>query len=481
MNSKTVGIRAKYIIAFDGEGHRILKEGVLVVQNDEIIFVGKKYSGHVDQWIDVENRMVTPGFINTHTHIDSSPMTKSFLEDFGNPQFYMSHLFDVLSPDLAYENEESVSTSVLLSAVEMLTSGTTTLIVMGTSIPDRVSEVLYKVGLRACVVPSIRSGTWQAEDGKAPIFRKHEKEGFDLLEKSVGFFSTCNKRYGGKITTMLGPDWIGGCTPELLKEVRRVAGQTGMRIQIHASESIIEVHEVLRKYGMTPIQFLESVGLLGNDLIVGHCIYVSGHGRTAYPGDGDLQLLAKYGASVAHCPWVFAKMGFIMESFAKYRKARINMSLGTDTCPQNMLLEMRYASILSKIFEKDPRATTAAHVFDAATLGGATALGRKDLGRICPGAKADLLFFRLDSPRMSPLRDPIRSIVYYADPTDIVDVMINGTMVMKDGFIAGMDVSKLSQTIQKCAEEMWDSISERDWAGRSADQVSKLSYPLWEA
>jgi cytosine/adenosine deaminase-related metal-dependent hydrolase len=174
-------------------------------------------------------------------------------------------------------------------------------------------------------------------------------------------------------------------------------------------------------------------------------------------------------------------MGFIMESFAKYRKAGINMSLGTDTCPQNMLLEMRYASILSKIFEKDPRATTAAHVFDAATLGGATALGRKDLGRICPGAKADLLFFRLDSPRMSPLRDPIRSIVYCADPTDIVDVMINGTMVMKDGFIAGMDVSKLSQTIQKCAEEMWDSIPERDWAGRSADQVSKLSYPLWEA
>ena len=279
---------------------------------------------------------------------------------------------------------------------------------------------------------------------------------------------------------MLGPTWTGNCTPELLKEIRKVAKETGMRVQIHASEAVLEFQEMLRRYGMTPIQFLESVGLLGDDLTIGHCIYISGHSWTAYPGDEDLKLLARYNTSVAHCPWVFARRGVIMESFAKYRKSGVNMSLGTDSCPQNMLLEMRYASIFSKIHERDSRATTAADVFNAATLGGARVLGRDDLGRICPGAKADLVFFKLDSPRLSPLRDPIRSVVYYADPSDISDVMVDGKMVMKNGEIEGIDLSDLSLKLQKCAEEMWKTIPKRDWAGRAADQISKLSYPLWE-
>jgi cytosine/adenosine deaminase-related metal-dependent hydrolase len=169
-----------------------------------------------------------------------------------------------------------------------------------------------------------------------------------------------------------------------------------------------------------------------------------------------------------------------MESFARYRNAGVNMSIGTDSCPQNMLLEMRYAAMLSKIHERDPRATTAAQVYDAATLGGARAVGRDDLGRIAPRAKADLLFFTLDSPRMRPLRDPIRNIVYYADPMDITGVMIGGKMVMKNGEIQGIDASELPLKLQGCAEEVWNSIPQRDWAGRAVDDFSMHSYPSWE-
>ena len=350
---------------------------------------------------------------------------------------------------------------------------------MGTETPELVSDILYDTGMRGYVIPTIRSGFFYTRDGKVPEFNKSEKQGYEQLEKTLEFFETCKQQYDGRIKTMLGPAWTASVVPELLQEIRKTAEQTGLRIQIHTSEAVIEFREIVRRHGMTPIQLLESIGLLGEDLIIGHCIYISGHSWTTYPGDGDLELLAKYKVSVAHCPWVFFRKGAILESFAKYRNAGVNMSIGTDACPQNNLLEMRYAALLSKVYQRDPRATTAAHVFDAATLGGAKAVGRDDLGRISPGAKADLLFFKLDSPRMRPVRDPIRNIVYYADPTDISDVMIDGNMVVKNGEIKGVDVPALSATLQEHAERMWDTIPERDWAGRSVDQLSPPSYALW--
>jgi cytosine/adenosine deaminase-related metal-dependent hydrolase len=479
-SSKRLGIRGNYIVAFDGNTHRILKEGILVIENDKIVSVGKKYEGTVDQWIEANDRVITPGFLNTHCHINGAPLAKTIVDDIGNPQFSMSCLFDESYPNLQYRTEETIAASTAMSMVELLKSGTTTAVVMGVGDAEQVADIMHGVGMRGYVIPAIRSGSFFSSDGKVPAFKKVEKEGFDLLEKALVFSEICKKNYDGKIDTMLGPTWTANVVPELLKEIRKTAQQTGLRIQIHASEAVVEFREILRRHGMTPIRFLKSLGLLGNDLIIGHCIYISGHSWTTYPGDEDLRLLAQHGVSVAHCPWVFARKGAILESFSKYQKAGVNMSIGTDACPQNILLEMRYAALLSKICERDPRVTTAAHVFDAVTLGGARALGRDDLGRISPGAKADLLFFRLDSPRMRPVRDPIKNIVYYADPEDIAEVMIGGKMVMKHGQIEGIDIPALSETLQRYAEQMWKTIPEKDWAGRSVDQLSPFSYPLWE-
>lgn len=145
-----------------------------------------------------------------------------------------------------------------------------------------------------------------------------------------------------------------------------------------------------------------------------------------------------------------------------------------------MLEALRYAAVVSKIADRSTELATAADVFDAATLGGAKALGRDDLGRIAPGAKADLLFWAGQSLWMTPLRDPIRNIVYNAQAEDIRHVMIDGEMVMQDRKLTNIDEDQVTADLQAAAERMWSRLPEGDWNNRTVDQLSPNAYKPFE-
>lgn len=235
------------------------------------------------------------------------------------------------------------------------------------------------------------------------------------------------------------------------------------------------LYEMLKRHGKTPIAWLRDIGFLQDNVILGHAIIVGGTSWTNYPA-GDLDIMAETGCSLAHAPWVFARRGIIMESFCKYQQAGINMTLGTDTCPQDMIQAMRWAAVPSKIVERNTKATTAADVFNAATLGAAEALGREDLGRLCAGAKADFVVFSGDSTNIVPLRDPVKNIVYSAETKDVEMVFINGKPVVEDGKVLGCDERMLNQKMQSAGEKLWSRISSHDWANRSTDELSPLSF-----
>jgi cytosine/adenosine deaminase-related metal-dependent hydrolase len=189
--------------------------------------------------------------------------------------------------------------------------------------------------------------------------------------------------------------------------------------------------------------------------------------------------MADHGCSVAHAVWVFARRGVAMESFARYRDRGVNMTLGTDTCPQSMLEAMKFAAVISKTIERQTETTTAADVFNAATLGGAKALGRDDLGRIAVGAKADLLLFDAESTWLAPLRDPIKNVVYSAQASDVHTVLVNGKVVLRDRQVLTVDEQAVNRALQEAGERMWSKMDGHDWGKRTADELSPQSFPAW--
>jgi cytosine/adenosine deaminase-related metal-dependent hydrolase len=247
---------------------------------------------------------------------------------------------------------------------------------------------------------------------------------------------------------------------------------------VHTSQSVVEFNEMLARHGKTPIAWLSDLGVLGPNAILGHAIVVGGSSWTNYPA-GDVAIMADAGCSVAHAVWVFARRGIAMESFGAYRRAGVNMSLGTDTNPQSVIEAMRWAAVVSKIVERETESTTAAHVFDAATLGGARALGRDDLGRIVAGARADLVLWKGDSWGLTPLRDPVKNIVYNATAEDVERVWVNGRLVVEGGHVLAADEKTIFAALQAGAERMWPRMHRFDWAGRGVDALSPQTYPEW--
>jgi 5-methylthioadenosine/S-adenosylhomocysteine deaminase len=235
---------------------------------------------------------------------------------------------------------------------------------------------------------------------------------------------------------------------------------------------------MLGRHGQTPVAWLRDLGVLGSNAILGHAIVIGGSSWTNYPA-GDVAIMADAGCSVAHAVWVFARRGVVMESFAGYRRAGVNMSLGTDTNPQSVIEAMRWAAVVSKIVERNTEATIAAHVFDAATLGGARALGRDDLGRIAPGAKADMVLWKGASWGMTPLRDPVKNIVYNATAEDVDRVWVDGRLVVDGGRVRAADERAILAALQAGGERMWPRMDRFDWAGRDADTLSPQTYPEW--
>jgi cytosine/adenosine deaminase-related metal-dependent hydrolase len=225
---------------------------------------------------------------------------------------------------------------------------------------------------------------------------------------------------------------------------------------------------------------LEDVGLMSDTLNIGHGNFTCDNPAIAYSGSHDLEIMGRHRCSISHCPVNVARRGRFLNSFKSYKAAGVNVALGTDTYPRDMLLQMRNASYQGKIAAGDLTSATAAEVFEAATLGGARSLGRTDIGRLSPGAKADIVTIDMtggDTLRWGPVRDPIKSMIDCGIGDDVHTVIVDGVVRMEAGHIPGVDFAGLRLAAQAAGERIWDGWQEWDTLGRTVQEMSPMSFP----
>jgi cytosine/adenosine deaminase-related metal-dependent hydrolase len=312
-------------------------------------------------------------------------------------------------------------------------------------------------------------------DASGTHYHFDEEAGRRGLDDAVRFCKEYEGIQEDRIRTMLFPYMFDTCSEGLLKATRRKADELGVPIHMHTSQYLPEYHEIIRRHGKTPVHFLHDIGFLGPKTILTHLLYTSLNPVSPAPDrplrdPQDVEMLAGTETTLGHTPAVWARIGLPFHSYAKFRDAGVNIAIGTDAFPMDMFMEMRTAAIMAKGIERDRTAATARDVFNAATLGGAKALDRSDLGRLAPGAKADIVVVDLTGLHTALTYDPIKTMVYFASQSDIETVIVDGKKVVEKGRIPGLDEEKLAREADEINHE---------WA-RKRGLVYHASLKEWE-
>jgi 5-methylthioadenosine/S-adenosylhomocysteine deaminase len=449
----------------------------VAIRDNEIVFLDKGYDGGADAEVDCTQRLVLPGLVNIHTHPTSEPLRKGITDETRSPGFWHSSLYEFLT---VFNNDQEGSLAAMRVALaELLMSGVTTVVDISPPFPGWI-DTLAESGIRAIAAPMFRDARWFTKNGHQLDYAWDKRAGREGFENARRLIDLAIQHPSGRLSGMMMPAQIDTCSPELIRDAYDYAVERRLPLQIHASQSVNEFHEMFRRHGRTPIGWLHSIGALGRHTIIGHGIFLDHHPWLHWPTRGDLSLLRDTGATVAHCPTVFMRRGIAMNTFGAYARQGINLGIGTDTYPHNFLEEMRSAFTISRAVAGTVDDVTTLDVFNAATLGGARALLRDDIGRLKVGAKADLLLVDIKHPSMMPLREPLRSLLYVAADRAVRDVYVDGLRVVADGRALNIDYQAASEALEDAQLRSMREVPRLDWANRSADQLAPLVLPISE-
>lgn len=466
---------ADLAIAWDATAkeHVYLSDADVAFRDGVLTFVGRGFDGAADAVIEGAGLMVMPGLVNIHSHPSSEPMNKGFTDEVGTPGLYNSSLYEYLP--IFRADADAVPSCVRVAMSELLLSGVTTVADLSMAHPGWL-DLLAEAGMRVCIAPMFRSARWFTKNGHVVEYEWDEKAGEKAMAEALTLIERAEQHECGRLFGMVVPAQIDTCSETLLRESRQEAKARGVSWQIHAAQSVVEFHEITRRHGYTPIGWLDSMGLLSERAIIGHGIFLDDHPSTPWHTRTDLSRLAETGTTVAHCPTVFARRGIALKDIGRYRRAGVNLGLGTDTYPHNMLDEMRLAAYIARTQATDPRTLTSADLFHAATIGGATALGREDIGRLAVGCRADFSLVDVTHPRMRPARDPLRSLIYAAGDDALKAVYVDGRRVVEDGEVLTMDYRAAAAHLHEAQKRIEGQVPQRDWAHRSAEQIAPTTF-----
>jgi 5-methylthioadenosine/S-adenosylhomocysteine deaminase len=478
---------ADWVVAWDARAlqHVYLRDADVVFRGSSIIHVGPVWQGEADEVINCTGRMLMPGLVNIHAHPSSTLEAKSLIEEVATIQLGSSLLYDIYkSINLGAPYKRA---SLSASLAELLKGGSTTVVdisyvpAAGTyPAVEGWAETMADSGIRAYVGAQAASAVHYTPDGHTPALRWAADGGERALREAVDIADEAVRHGSGRVGAVLAAAQADSVTPELLRDLKAEARAGGWSTSIHTSQSPIEFREMMHRTGRTSIGWLRDQGFLDDRTILAHCLFMDCHPDNNWPRGlrRDRAIVAETGATVAHCPWIQAKNGRIMHSFAGYLRDGLRVGIGTDCAPMNMIEEMRWVTVMSRVADGWRLSTTTADVLYAATIAGATVLGRDDLGRLSTGAKADILSINLDHPQMQPTQDPLRSLIFYAQERPVRDVWVDGRKVVADGETIFVDHAAALATLRPGFDEMLSDVARHDHAGRSRAALFPLSLPV---
>ena len=467
----TTGLSAAYVVGFDGTKHVLWRNGQVVFKGDTIVYVGRDYQGQVDHWHHYGQALIGPGFIDLDAlgDLDSTILTYDGSEGWKMGRQW-SEDYLAAGPQESHTPEQE-RFKYRYAFTQLIRNGVTTAMPI-TSMYYRqwaesydefcgVAEEAATLGIRAYLGPCYMSGmTYFTRQGER---RAHwdEQKGLAGLAMAERFFHDYHNSSNGLIQGALLPDRIETCTPALLSRTAALSKELDAPVRLHCCQSVTEFETVLSLRGHTPLGWLESLSLLSPRAILPHGIYISGHPMVSVNNQDDIARLRDYQSTVVHCPIVFARDGEALNSFGRYLKQGVNLAMGTDTFPADPIDNLRQGYNIARLQEFPEHHTQVLDLYNAATLGGAKALGREDLGRLSPGAKADITVFDLAGFHIGPLFDPIKNLILSASGRDCKASFINGRCVMNDFVVQGVNETELQNQASKQYQVLMQSHSRR--------------------
>ena len=413
------------VVTMDG-ARTIHQDGSVAVRGDAIVAVGpraeieSKYE--TAQTIDARGGLVLPGFVNGHTHV---PMTlfRGLHDDVTLTDWLYKYIFPAEAKNV---NEEFVRWGTRLAAAEQIRSGGTTFADMY-YFEDAIAEETKAAGMRGVLGETFID--FPAPDNKS------EAEMVAYTEKFL-------KKWQGDalIHAAPAPHSIYTCSKKTLQDAAALARKYHAPILIHVSEMKKEWEDSEKANGMSPVQYLDKLGVLGPDVVAAHCIFVDA---------ADRKLLAERHVGCVHNPSSNMMIASGVSPVAEMREAGVAVGLGTDgpagsNNDLDLMEEIDLAAKLAKISKMDPLALNAKAVVEMATIDGARALHmEKEIGSLEVGKKADLVLISLNEPNGVPMYDVYAQIAYALKASDVETVIIGGRLVMRDRKLLTVDEPKV--------------------------------------
>ena len=470
-----------WVVGYEGTGHVLIPDGCVVFEGNTVVHVGKTFSGSVDRTIDARGKLVSPGFVNCHLHAAVNAGHTVFIEP-SKTDYFASNFLGYVAPRRGAAPPRTIANAEIGGRYGMwsaLRCGATTILDVGTMPggPEAFTKLVGELGIRAYLGPGFRSAEY-AFDGSRVVWEWNEAQGKAGLDRAIDFVRKYDGAYHGRIRAMIYPGQMDTCTLDLLRDARRAADELGVPLQLHAAMNQREFHKILEQHGKTPIELLHSIGFLKPKTGLGHCVFHNRHSWCHYPYGDDLQRLADNGVTVVHAPFKYAKMGVTLESFDRYRSRGINIAIGTDTYPQDIIHEARWAALMTRVADQNFTVGRPRDVFDAITLGGARHLGRDDIGRLTPGGRADVIVVDLKQVHYGAVHDPIKALIELGSGRDVETIIVDGETLVENGRALRLDEAALLRDVQEEGERLWHAVPEWHWTGRTVDDLVPPSYPI---